>query len=376
LLSAATAELVRGHLLDGVTLRDLGEHRLKGLANPERIAQVVAFDLPQDFPPLASLNPIPHNLPAQLTSFIGREKEIAEVKRLLVGWSDSRVVTSSDPAPHAATKRPLDHTTTRLITLTGSGGIGKTRLSLQVAAEVLDTFKDGVWFVELAPLTDPALIPQTIATVLGLREQTNQSLLSLLSDYFRSKTALLIFDNCEHLIAGCAQLAETLLRAAPHLKILASSREALGIAGELAWRVPSLTAPPNFRSDGKASDFGSLEQLTQYESVKLFIERALLALPSFSVTNANAPAVAQICHRLDGIPLALELAAARVKSLSLEKIAERLDDRFRLLTGGSRTALPRQQTLRAAIDWSHSICHNLSGLEPLQTDTRPLYSAA
>ena len=322
LLSNTSAELVRIELPQDIRLLDLKEHRLKGLLNPERLWQVAAPDLPQDFPPLLSLNAIPNNLPLQLTSFVGREKEQQELKELLEK--------------------------TRLLSLTGSGGAGKTRLSLQIAADLIDEFPDGVWFVELAPLTDATLIPQTIASILGLREEAGRPAMSMLSDYLRAKTTLLILDNCEHLIDACAKFADTILRVAPKIKILATSREALGIAGETAYRVPSLEIPnPKLQI--------SIEQLTQYDAVRLFVDRALAVQPDFSVTNVNAPALAQICYRLDGIPLALELAAARVKSLSVEQIAARLDDRFRLLTGGSRTALPRQQTLRAAIDWSFSL---------------------
>jgi predicted ATPase/class 3 adenylate cyclase len=324
LLSQTTRDLVEEALPDGVALRDLGEHRLKDLKRPEHVYQLVIADLPVDFAPLKSLDAHPHNLSIQLTSFIGREQEMARVKELLAS--------------------------ARLLTLTGAGGAGKTRLALQVAADLIDEFPDGVWLIELAPLTDPALIPQTVASVLGLREAAGQSLMAMLSDYLRAKTTLLILDNCEHLIDACAKFADTILHAAPKVKLLATSREALGIAGETAYRVPSLSLPPqDFTS---LQDFGSL---TQYEAVRLFIDRALAVQPDLSVTNANAPALAQICHRLDGIPLALELAAARVKSLSMEQIAARLDDRFRLLTGGSRTALPRQQTLRAAIDWSYDL---------------------
>jgi predicted ATPase/class 3 adenylate cyclase len=322
LLSNPSAELVRGELPAAVTLRDMGEHRLKGLVNLEHLWQLVTPDLRQDFPPLATLNAIPNNLPVQLTSFIGRETDITEVKQLL--------------------------SASRLVTLTGSGGAGKTRLSLQVAAEVIDDFAQGVWFVELAPLTDPTLIPQTAASVLGLREEQGRPLTAILADYLQAKTALLILDNCEHLIAVCAQFADTLLHAAPQVKILASSREVLDIGGEAAYRVPSLSIPDPQR-------LPSLATLTQYEAVKLFIDRARAVLPSFQVNNSNAPAVAQICYHLDGIPLAIELAAARVRGLQVEQIAQRLDDRFRLLTGGGRTALPRHQTLRAMIDWSHSL---------------------
>ncbi|MSP12304.1 MAG: adenylate/guanylate cyclase domain-containing protein [Chloroflexi bacterium] len=322
LLSAATQELVRDNLPADVTLQDLGERRLRDLVRPEQIFQLVAPDLPSDFPALRTLDAFPHNLPVQLTSFVGREKEMAEVKRLL--------------------------TKTHLLTLTGVGGTGKTRLSLQVAADLLDTFPDGVWLVELAPISDPALAPQAVAAVLGVREESGRPLLATVTDYLRAKSLLLILDNCEHLVAACAQVAETLLRACPHLKLLATSREALGIAGEVPFHVPSLSLPD-------PQHLSAVAALSQYEAVRLFIERATTVKPDFTVTNQNAPAVAQICHRLDGIPLAIELAAARVRAMSVEQIANRLDDRFRLLTGGSRTALPRQQTLAALIDWSYNL---------------------
>ena len=322
LLSNATAELVRGELPEQVSLRDMGEHSLKGLVNPDHLWQPLAPDLPANFPPLQSLKTIPNNLPVQLTSFIGREKEMAEIKQAL--------------AEH------------RLVTLTGSGGAGKSRLSLQVAADMLDQFPNGIWLVELAPLTEPDLIPQTILSATGVQTQQGYTTLESLIDFLREKTSLLVLDNCEHLIEACARLVDTLLNAAPNLKILASSREALGVKGEQAWRVPSLSAP-----DIKHAP--PFEQLLQYESVRLFMERALLVQPHFAVTNENSPAVAKICHRLDGIPLAIELAAARLRTLSVEQIAARLDDRFRLLTGGTRTALPRQQTLRALIDWSYDL---------------------
>jgi predicted ATPase len=263
-----------------------------------------------------------NNLPTNLSKFIGREKEIAEVKGALSEY--------------------------RLVTLTGSGGVGKTRLSLQVAAELLDQFPNGTWFVELAPITDPDLIPQVILTAADMQTQQGRSALDSLMDFLREKTSLLVLDNCEHLIEACARLADTLLNAAPNLKILASSREALGVKGEQAWHVPSLSIPD-------LKHLPAIEGLSQYEAVRLFIDRAVLAQPHFAVTDENANAVAQICSRLDGIPLAIELAAARVKVLKAEQIAERLNDRFRLLTGGSRTALPRQQTLRALIDWSYDL---------------------
>jgi predicted ATPase/class 3 adenylate cyclase len=322
LLSNSSFELVRGELPHNVSLRDMGEHRLKGLLNPEHLWQVSVSDLQQDFPPLQSLNKIPNNLPVQLTSFVGREKEIDAVKQEL--------------SSH------------RLVTLTGSGGTGKTRLSLQIAAEVIDHYPDGVWFIELAPLADPDLIPHTILAVLHFGEQAGKTPFQVLEEQFKNKKLLLILDNCEHLIEASAKVAHGLLMSAPGIKILASSREALGVKGELAWPVPSLTLP-----DPKS--LPEIEQLTQYESVRLFIDRALLVQPHFKVDKTNAPAIAQICSRLDGIPLAMELAAARLKMLSVDQIAARLDDRFRLLTGGARTALPRHQTLRAMIDWSYDL---------------------
>lgn len=263
-----------------------------------------------------------HNLPLQPTSFIGREREIADVKRLLA--------------------------TTHLMTLTGSGGTGKTRLSLEVAAELLDTFNDGLWFIELAPLSDSALVPVTVTSVLGVREEPGRPPMATLLDWLRDKQLLLILDNCEHLIAACAKLVDAVLHASRETRILASSREALGIAGELVWHVPSLSAPnPNHTI--------TAVELIPYAAARLFIDRAMFAIPTFSLTNANSPAVAEICYRLDGIPLAIELAAARMRVFSAEQIAARLDDRFRLLTGGSRTALPRYQTLQASIDWSYSL---------------------
>lgn len=239
-------------------------------------------------------------------------------------------------------------TTTHLLTLTGPGGTGKTRLALQLAAEVLETLADGVWLVELAPLADPTLVAQTMAATLGVREQPGRTILDALMDYARTKTMLLILDNCEHLIETCAHMADTLLRAAPGLKILVSSREPLGIAGETAYRVPSLSLPDPWQ-------LHDLNALAGNDCVHLFIDRALAAFPRFGLKEKNAPAIADICLRLDGIPLAIELAAARTKVFAPEQIAARLDDRFRLLTGGSRTALERHQTLRALIDWSYDL---------------------
>jgi predicted ATPase/class 3 adenylate cyclase len=330
LLSLATQELVRDHLPGESSLRDLEEHRLKDLTRPERVFQLLHPDLQaNNFPPLRSLAAFTHNLPAQLTSFIGREQAMAEVKDLL--------------------------STTRLLTLTGSGGCGKTRLALQAAADLLEEYPDGVWLVELAALADPALVPQSVAAALGVREEPNRPLLATLVDYLRPKSLLLVVDNCEHLLEACAQLADSLLRTGPELRILASSREGLGIAGERTYRVPSLSLPPVAPTSQSAPSPSGSSALLEYEAVRLFVERAVFTQPGFVVTDQNALALAQVCQRLDGIPLALELAAARVKALPVEKLNERLDDMFRLLTGGSRTALPRQQTLRALIDWSYDL---------------------
>ena len=322
LLSFASQELVRDEMPEGITLRDMGVRRLKDVPRAEHIYQLVIPDLPNEFPPIKTLEMFHHNLPAQMTSFIGREEERAAIKQAL-----------------------KEH---RLVTLTGSGGAGKSRLSLQVAMECLDQFSDGVWLVELAPVTDPALVPGTLLSTFNLREDRHRSVLDVLIDYLRTKTLLLMLDNCEHLIETCAQISETLLQACPKLRILASSREALGITGEFAYRVPSLNTP-------NPENLPPLDQLQKADSIRLFIERAATAKPGFALTDVNAFSLAQICYRLDGIPLAIELAASRVKVLSPDQIAARLDDRFRLLTGGSRTALPRQQTLRAMIDWSYSL---------------------
>jgi len=262
------------------------------------------------------------NLPEQLTSFIGRGHEIAEVRGLC--------------------------SSTRLVTLTGAGGCGKTRLALQVAANLSDQFSDGVWTVDLAPLSEPALVTQTVASALDVREGQNRSLIEALSDYLRPRQLLLLLDNCEHLITACAQLVETLLRAAPRLHILVTSREALGVDGEAVWRVPSLALPD------PAQPLAA-ETVSQCEAVHLFVDRARLVQPAFAVTESNAKTVAEICRRLDGIPLAIELGAARLKVLSVEQIHARLEDRFRLLTGGSRTALARQRTLEAAMNWSYEL---------------------
>lgn len=320
LLSLATKELVRDDLPEGVSLQDLGHHRLKDLIRREHVFQLVAPDLNADFPALKSLDTYPNNLPIQLTSFIGREAEMTDVKRLL--------------------------DTTRLLTITGVGGTGKTRLSLQVGADVLDAFADGVWFVEFAPVTNPDLAPLTVMSILGVAEKPGRPPFDVLTENLRDKDLLLILDNCEHLTEACAHLADALLRTCPKLRILATSRETFRIAGEQTFPLSPLSLPDKEHHE-------PLEILTQYEAMQLFIDRVVAVLPAFTATNRNAPAIAQICYQLDGLPLAIELAAVRVRVLSLEQIATRLNDRFRLLTGGSRTAANRQQTMRAAIDWSY-----------------------
>ena len=322
LISNTTENLLREQLPQSINLRDMGVNKFAGVSSPVRVFQVIASDLPTEFPPLRTLDNLPNNLPVQLTSFVGREKELADAKRLL--------------------------NNTHLLTLIGPGGTGKTRLSLQAASEILDQYPDGVWFVELAPILDPLLVPRTTAIAIGLRYESQRPVIDVLCDYLRDKKMLLVLDNCEHLVDACARMADQILRAAPDTRILASSREALGIGGEVTYRVPSLGLPD-------LSHPPLVETLSQFEAVKLFIDRATAAVPTFTVTNENAPALAQVCYHLDGIPLAIELAAAKIRVLSVEQIAKRLDDRFRLLTGGSRTALERHQTLRAAIDWSYNL---------------------
>jgi predicted ATPase/class 3 adenylate cyclase/DNA-binding CsgD family transcriptional regulator/Tfp pilus assembly protein PilF len=325
LLSLPTYELIKGHLPAGVELRDLGNLRLKDLPRPERTFQVITPDLPSDFPPLRTLENHPHNIPLQLTSFIGREREIADVVK---GLSSAR-----------------------LLTLTGPGGSGKTRLAMEVARRALDSYPDGAWLVELAALTDPALVAPEVATVLGVREQPESSLTDLLAEYLASRKLLLILDNCEHLIRPCAALASTLLQRCPDLRILATSRQVFNITGETIYRVPTLPFPD-------PSHLPSLDTLGEYESIQLFVDRARLKRAGFEITRDNALHISQICYHLDGLPLAIELAAARIPVLSVADIVERLDQRFRLLTGGMRASmppLPRHQTLRAAIDWSYDL---------------------
>ena len=322
LMSQAVAALVGDRLPPPVELRDLGLVRLRDLAAPEHVFQLVHPLLRRDFPALRSLDARPNNLPQQMTSFVGRERELSDVKARLAG--------------------------TRLLTLVGVGGLGKTRLSLQVAADVLDDYPDGVWFVELAPLADPERVAQAVASVLAVVEDAGRPVQEALAKFVKDRRLLIILDNCEHLLQACAELARDLLHAGPGVRVLTSSREPLHLTGETSYPLPSLAVPDRHWNITPAA-------LTQYEAVHLFTDRALAVKPAFQVTQENASAIAEICHRLDGIPLALELAAARVRALSVEQIATRLSDRFRLLTSGDRTAMPRQQTLRACIDWSYDL---------------------
>jgi predicted ATPase/class 3 adenylate cyclase len=323
LLSGASAELVRGQLLDGVTLRDMGEHRLKGLDNPQHLWQMVAGDLRAEFPPILSIDTIPNNLPPQPTAFIGRDTELGEI-----------------------VKR-LSSTDVRLLTLTGPGGIGQTRLALRAAAELLERFEDGIYFVDLAPIRDPEAVPTAIGRTLGLRETSDRPLLDELKELLRTRKMLLLLDNFEQVTAAANKVGD-LLRDCPKLSLMVTSREALRVRGEYVYPVPPLAMP---RLELKPS----LEQLTQYEAVRLFIERAQAVKPEFTVTNENAPAVAEICWRLDGLPLAIELAAARIRMFSPQALLERLGSRLKMLRGGARDLPARQQTLRDAIDWSYEL---------------------
>ncbi|MGH2453210.1 MAG: tetratricopeptide repeat protein [bacterium] len=322
LLSERACALSRDAFPDGVAVRDLGDHRLKGLAQAEHIYQLIIPGFPADFPPLKTLEVPTTNLPELLTSFVGREREVSEVIRMVAG--------------------------NRLVTLSGPGGTGKTRLAIQAGSRSRDDFPQGVWLVELASLADPRFVTQTVATTLGIRELPGRPILETLIDFLRSKALLLILDNCEHLVAASAELVHALLRSCAQLRVLATSRAALGVPGEVVYRVPPLSRPAS-RSRL------SLQELRRYEAVQLFVDRVAASTSSFTLTDANAPAVRQIVDQLDGIPLALELAAARSKTLPLEKIAARLEDRFRLLIGGARTGLTHHQTLRATMDWSYDL---------------------
>ena len=309
-LSGTTEALVLDRLPEGAWLTDLGTHRLRDLPRPERVVQLCHRDLVNEFPPLRLSTPVvAQHLPVQLTSFVGRDAEIHEVRQIL----------ADDP----------------LVTLTGAGGVGKTRLAIQVAAGMAAEFGDGVWYVDLAPITDPELVVVTAARAMGLPDQPGRSTMDTLTRFIGARRMLVVLDNCEHLLDASAALGVAVLSACPELTLLATSREPIGVAGEVSWRVPSLSLAD--------------------DAIELFTDRARYARPDFTVSDDNAAAVTEICARLDGMPLAIELAAARVRALSVPEILEGLHDRFRLLTGVARTAVRRQQTLRASVDWSHAL---------------------
>ena len=324
LVSGATHELLADRLPNGIGVEDLGEHHLKDLGRGERVFEVTGPGLAVGFGPLRSLDDpaLRHNLPSQATSFVGRGVELAELRSLISGGS-------------------------RLVTIAGPGGIGKSRLALQVAAGALDGAGDGVWLVELAPVAEPELVARTVAAVLQVLEEPGRPMLDTLLDAVGDRYLLVVLDNAEHVLGAVAKLADAIMRSCPRARLLVTSREPLGIGGEHVFRVPSLPVPP--------ADLAVPGRLAAFESVQLFAEHAAMHRQGFVVDDANAAAVAAVCVRLDGIPLALELAAARLGSLSVSEVSSRLDQRFRLLTGGSRTALPRHQTLRALIDWSYDL---------------------
>jgi predicted ATPase/DNA-binding CsgD family transcriptional regulator len=317
-----TRDLILDRLPERAKLTDLGIHRLRDLGRAEHVFGLVHPELAAEFPSLRSLDTLPNNLPGELTSFIGRRTELAQIGNALQQ--------------------------ARLLTLTGAGGCGKTRLALQVAADALDRHPDGVWWVELARLEDPALLAATVITSIGSSEVPGRPVLDTLRAHLRARRVLVVLDNCEHLLAACAELVDALLRGCPSLTILATSRAPLGVPGEVTWRVPSMSLPAEPHRE-------PITVLRQCDAVALFIDRALQVRPNFTINAANAPVIAQICHDLDGIPLAIELAAARVRMLAPEQISRALADRFRLLTGGARTVMPRHQTLQASIDWSHEL---------------------
>ena len=324
LVTAAAYALLVGRLPGGIGLRDLGEQRLKDLGRAERVFQVTGSGLAEGFSVLRSLDDpaLRHNLPSQATSFVGRVAELAELRAMVSGRS-------------------------RLVTIAGPGGIGKSRLALQAAADVLDGTGDGVWLVELAPVAEPELVARTAAAALGVSEVPGRPMIDTLIDAVGDRDLLLILDNAEHVLGAVAELADAVIRSCPQVSLLVTSREPLGTSGEHVFRVPGLTVPP--------ADLADPGRLAAFESVQLFAEHAALHWRGFTVDDANAAGVAAICVRLDGIPLALELAAARLGSISVSEINARLDQRFRLLTMGNRTALPRHQTLRALIDWSYDL---------------------
>jgi predicted ATPase/class 3 adenylate cyclase/DNA-binding CsgD family transcriptional regulator len=324
LVTAATYALLAGRLPGGIGFRDLGEQRLRDLGRAERVFQVTGSGLAEEFGVLRSLDDpaLRHNLPSQVTNFVGRVAELAELSALVSGGS-------------------------RLVTIAGPGGIGKSRLALQAVAGALDGTGDGVWLVEFAPVAEPELVASTAAAALGVREAPGRPVLDTLIDAVGDRDLLMILDNAEHVLGAVAELTDAVLRSCPRVCLLVTSREPLGTRGEHVFRVPGLALPP--------AELAAPDRLAAFESVQLFAEHAALHQRDFSIDDANAAAVAAICVRLDGIPLALELAAARLGSLSASEINARLDERFRLLTTGSRTALPRHRTLRALIDWSYDL---------------------
>ncbi|MDQ6767920.1 MAG: NB-ARC domain-containing protein [Candidatus Eremiobacteraeota bacterium] len=322
LLSGSTRELAHSDLPNTVSLIDLGSHRLKDLTEPEQVWQLAIEGLPAAFPPLKSLDTIPNNLPIQPTSFRGREHDLEEVKSLL--------------SQH------------KLLTLFGSGGVGKTRLAMQVGADVLEQFPDGVWLADFAPITDPELVSSVIAKELGMTQAEGRRVDESISQWLKRKRLLLILDNCEHVLETVAAIANAIIRSCPEVRMLATSRQALGVSGERVLRLASLDVPHNIADLTPAAVMG-------FGAVALFVDRAVFVDRSFALTDDNAPIVAEICRRLDGIPLAIELAAARVKVLSIPNLAQRLNERFKILTGGSRSAMPRQKTLSALIDWSYDL---------------------
>ncbi|MGO9180988.1 MAG: ATP-binding protein [Candidatus Limnocylindrales bacterium] len=326
LVSATARALAETSLAPDLDLRDLGMHRLRDLGRPERLYQLVVPGMPAEFPPLSTLDATPNNLPTQLTSFVGRGREVAEARQLLAG--------------------------THLLTLTGPGGTGKTRLSLQLAADVSEEFPDGVFFVPLASVTDPRHLAPAILLSVGLQDSDARAPEERLTEYLRDRRALLVLDNFEQL-TGAAPVVAELLRAAANVRVLVTSRAALHVSGEQEYQVPPLGLPDPHDALGPAA-------LSQYEAVALFIERAVAVRPDFQVTNDNAPAVAEICARLDGLPLAIELAAARIKLLPPQALLVRLGHRLDLLAGGARDLPERQQTLRGAIAWSHELLSEAS----------------
>jgi predicted ATPase len=309
-LSGTTEDLVADVLPADAWLTDLGRHELRGVPRPERVVQLCHPDLRNDFPPLRTPKSVgAHNLPVQLTSFVGRGAQMTDLEKLLVD--------------------------NRLVTLTGAGGAGKTRLAVEIAGRIAPEFRDGVWYIDLAPVTHPGVVAVAVARALGLPDQPGRSTMDTLLRFVRDRQMLVVLDNCEHLLDASAELVVALLGAAPGLTVLATSRQPIGVAGEVSWRVPSLSLA--------------------HEAIELFIDRGRRARPDFRMTDDDTTTVTEICRRLDGMPLAIELAAARVRALSLAEILEGLRDRFRLLTGGARTAVRRQQTLRASVDWSHAL---------------------